>query len=42
VHLGYFETEIDAAISRDKAAIEMFGEYARLNVLTAERKQENG
>jgi len=32
VHVGYFECELDAAHARDKAAREMFGEYARINL----------
>jgi hypothetical protein len=31
IHLGYFESEVAAAVARDTAAIKMFGEYARLN-----------
>ena len=31
VHLGYFESEIEAALARDRTASQMFGEYARLN-----------
>ena len=30
-NLGRFEREIDAAIAHDRAAIELYGEYARLN-----------
>jgi hypothetical protein len=30
-HLGYFHDEIDAAIARDAAAIEAFGDFAQLN-----------
>ena len=38
IHLGYYEQELDAAIARDEAALEMFGEYARLNVLLREEE----
>lgn len=33
IHIGSFSTEQEAAIEYNKKAIEMFGEYAKLNVL---------
>lgn len=32
VALGYFDCELEAAAARDKAAREMFGDYARINL----------
>jgi len=31
MHLGYFESKIDAAQAYDRAAIKYFGTFARLN-----------
>lgn len=36
IHLGYFEDEIEAAISYDHAAIAHFGEFARPNFIHLE------
>jgi hypothetical protein len=32
-HLGYFETEKEAAVAYNEAAIRLHGEYARLNIV---------
>jgi len=33
IHLGNFKTEIEAAIAYNSAAIELYGEFARINDL---------
>ena len=33
IHLGIFENEIDAAIAYNNKALELFGEYANLNII---------
>ena len=33
IHIGYFTNEIDAAIAYNKKAIELFGEFACLNII---------
>ena len=36
IHIGYFDTAIEAAVARDYKAIELFGEFATLNFPMAE------
>ena len=38
VYIGKFKSEEEAAIAYNKKAIEMFGEFARLNIIRNERK----
>ena len=40
-HLGSFATEIQAAQARDRAAIRLYGEFARLNCPTRRRGRSN-
>lgn len=33
IHLGYFKKEVDAALAYNSAAVQYFGDFARLNVI---------
>ena len=38
IHLGYFKSEEEAALTYNKKAIEHFGEFAKLNVIAAAQR----
>lgn len=39
IHIGYYDSEIDAAKAYDEKALELFGEFANCNFMTLKRKQ---
>lgn len=40
IHIGYFKVEADAALAYNRLALELYGEFARLNEIPGERNAQ--